>query len=68
MKQDQVVYRQIALPVSAFDHLKDYQRDTERRTGSRLTNSEALAAILKEHQQLTEARVGRGHDEATTDR
>ena len=61
MKQEQVVYRQIALPVSAFDHLKGYQRATEGRGGKRLTNSEALAAILKEHQQFTEARAGRGH-------
>lgn len=61
MKQEQVVYRQVALPVSAFDHLKQYQRDTEGRSGKRLTNSEALTAILKEHQQLTEARAGRDH-------
>lgn len=61
MKQEQVIYRHVALPVSAFDHLKQYQRATEV-SGKRLTNSEALAAILKEHRQLTEARAGRGHD------
>jgi hypothetical protein len=61
MKQEQVVYRHVALPVSAFDHLKQYQRDTQGRSGKRLTNSEALAAILKEHQHLTEARAGRDH-------
>lgn len=59
---EKVVYRQIALPVSAFDYLKQYQRDSEATTRTRTTNSEALTAILREHRQFTiEAREGCGN-------
>jgi hypothetical protein len=34
MKQEQVVYRHVALPVSAFDHLKQYHASaTAKRRG-----------------------------------
>lgn len=49
---EKTVFRSIALPVSAFDHLKDFQREYERRYGSRLTNNQALTIILKQHQQF----------------
>ena len=49
---EQLVFRQVAFPVSAFDHLKDYQRDIERRTGERLNNNQVLARIMAEHKQF----------------
>lgn len=49
---EKTVFRSIALPVSAFDHLKDFQREYERRNGVRLTNNQALTIILKQHRQF----------------
>lgn len=49
---EKTVFRNIALPVSAFDHLKDFQREYERRHGARLNNNQALTIILKQHQQF----------------
>ncbi|UCV22514.1 hypothetical protein [Ferribacterium limneticum] len=48
---EQLVFRQVAFPVSAFDYLKDFQRDIERQTGQRLNNNQVLARILAEHRQ-----------------
>lgn len=53
VRHEAVVFRQVAFPVSSFDHLKDYQRGYEQRHGVRLTNNQALARILKEHQQAS---------------
>jgi len=50
-----LVYRQLALPVSTFDRIKDYQRTHEARTGQRLTIVQTIAAIVRE-QQLNEER------------
>lgn len=50
---EQLVFRQVAFPVSAFDHLKDYQRCIEQRTGERLNNNQVLARIMAEHRQST---------------
>lgn len=50
-----VVFRQVAFPVSAFDHLKDYLRNYEHKHGVRITNSQALALILAEHKQAAAA-------------
>lgn len=51
MKQQhqKVVLRSFALPVPAFDHLKDFQRAYERHHGIRLTNSQVLTIILDQH-------------------
>jgi hypothetical protein len=46
----QVVYRQLAIPVSTFDRIKDYQRTQETRNGMRLTIVQTIAAIVREHQ------------------
>lgn len=48
---EQLVFRQVAFPVSAFDYLKDFQRDIERQTGQRLNNNQVLARIMAEHRQ-----------------
>lgn len=49
---EKTVFRNIAIPVSAFDHLKDFQRRYERQHGARLNNNQALTIILKQHQQF----------------
>lgn len=46
---EQLVFRQVAFPVSSFDYLKDFQRGYERAHGVRITNNQALALILAEH-------------------
>lgn len=48
---EQCVFRSVAFPVSVFDYLKDWQRAYEQQHGARLTNNQALAIILREHQQ-----------------
>lgn len=55
MNQPQpVVYRQLAIPLSTFDRIKDYQRSHEARNGERLTIAQTVAAIVREHQQNEE--------------
>lgn len=60
-----VVYRQLAIPVPAFDHIKDTQRAREAATGRRWSINETVAAIVAEHQtqqQKTVEREARDHD------
>lgn len=47
------VIRSYALSVDAFDHLKAMQRVYERETGERLTNSQALERVLRDHERTT---------------
>lgn len=47
------VFRSFALPVEAFDHLKDCQRHIQRTEGLHLTNGRLLARLLMEHKALT---------------
>jgi hypothetical protein len=49
--REKAVFRQLALPVSVFDCIKDHQRAHEARHGSRLTISETVSAIVREHRQ-----------------
>jgi hypothetical protein len=49
---EQLVFRQVAFPVSSFDYLKDYQRGIEQKTGQRLNNNQVLARIMAEHRQF----------------
>ena len=51
MRHESVVFRTIAFPVSAFDYIKDFQRQYKLKHGLDLTNNQILAIILKEHQQ-----------------
>lgn len=51
MQHEKTVFRQFALPVSVFDHMKQFQRDYEQRHKVRLTNNEVLTIILKQHQE-----------------
>jgi hypothetical protein len=45
------VFRHIAFPLAAFDYLKDFQRGYEAMYGQSITNNQALAIILAEHQR-----------------
>lgn len=56
MNEEKLVFRQLALPVHAFDYLKDRQRDYESRHGVKLSNSQVLTIILTEHKALTASR------------
>lgn len=47
------VIRSYTLSVDAFDHLKAMQREYERQEGARLSNSQALERILKDHERFT---------------
>lgn len=51
MQYEKTVFRQFALPVSVFDHMKQFQRAYEARHGVRLTNNEVLSIIVKQHQE-----------------
>lgn len=57
-----VVYRQLAIPVSTFDRIKDYQRTHAERTGQRLTIIQTITAIVREHQQIEEHAEQQRHD------
>ena len=50
MTNEQVVFRNIAFPISAFDYLKAFQRTYYQKHRISLTNNQTLAIILKEHQ------------------
>lgn len=43
------VIRTVTIPIPLFTHLKNCQRHIEHVEGRKLTNSEALAAILRQH-------------------
>lgn len=43
------VIRTVTIPVHLFDHLKHCQRQFERQEGRKLTNSQALAILLRQH-------------------
>ena len=53
-KPEQLVFRQVAFPVSAFDYIKEFQRGYEKTNGVRLNNNQILAVILAEHKHMTE--------------
>lgn len=52
MRNEKTVFRQFALPVSVFDHLKQFQRDYQAKHGVRLTNNEVLGIIVKQHETM----------------
>lgn len=63
-EKEKVIYRSVAIPVSAFDLLKEFQREYERKHGVRLNNNEALTIIIKQHRKFIEEGVVHGwnHD------
>lgn len=50
MQNVKSIFRNFSLPLPAFDHLKQFQRRYEQQHQVRLTNSQALALILRQHQ------------------
>lgn len=46
------VIRTVTIPVHLFDHLKHCQRQFERQEGRKLTNSQTLALILRQHRDM----------------
>lgn len=61
------VFRNFALPVECFDHLKDVQRHYRARHGIELTNNDTLALIFMEHREhINAAREGRDNEQSST--
>lgn len=60
MTNQAVVFRNFALPVPAFDHLKDVQRGYEKQHGVKINNNQTLAIILRQHQKMLEEFDGNG--------
>lgn len=56
-EKEKVVYRSVAIPVSAFDILKEFQREYERKHGVKLNNNEILTIIIKQHRKFIEEGV-----------
>lgn len=52
--QQKCVFRNFALPVATFDHLKQFQRSYEKEHSVKLTNNQMLAIILRQHKDLLE--------------
>lgn len=50
-KPEPLIFRQVALPLSTFDYLKDFQRGHLQRTGVHLSNNQCLTLILAEHKE-----------------
>ncbi|MBL8430428.1 MAG: hypothetical protein JNJ95_11130 [Dechloromonas sp.] len=55
MQHQKCVFRNFALPVPTFDHLKEFQREYEQQNKIKLTNSQTLAIILQQHKEQREA-------------
>ncbi|SDI31647.1 hypothetical protein [Propionivibrio dicarboxylicus] len=46
------VFRNFSLSIPTFDHLKHFQREYERQHNVKLSNSQVLAIMLRQHQEL----------------
>lgn len=51
-KREPRVFRSFALPVPAFDHMKEYQRAYHEKHGVWLNNNYILTVILAEHKEM----------------
>lgn len=54
---EQLVFRQVAFPVSSFDYLKEVQRGIAQKSGQRLNNNQVLARIMAEHRDASRKRA-----------
>lgn len=52
--REPLVYRSVSLTVSAFDHLKDYQRRKTVELNRCLDNNQTLSLLILEHKQFIE--------------
>lgn len=50
-KRETLIFRQVSLPLSTFDYLKEFQRGHLQKTGIHLSNNQCLALILAEHKE-----------------
>jgi hypothetical protein len=50
-QSEKAVFRNLALPVSVFDHIKDVQRSQEALQGHRMTICQTVSHIVREHQR-----------------
>jgi cell fate (sporulation/competence/biofilm development) regulator YmcA (YheA/YmcA/DUF963 family) len=50
-QSEKAVFRNLALPVSVFDHIKDVQRAQEALQGHRMTICQTVSHIVREHQR-----------------
>ena len=48
------VFRSFALPILTFDYLKKFQREYQEEHRVSINNNQALAILLRQHQQLNE--------------
>ena len=48
------VFRSFALPILTFDYLKKFQREYQDEHRVNINNNQALAILLRQHQQLNE--------------
>ena len=52
------IYRNLAIPLATFDHLKAFQRHLNATTGRSYTLMEVISTMAQEHQQQELQRVG----------
>lgn len=53
-QREKAVFRNLAIPVSAFDHIKDTQRAIQARTGQHVSLNDTVAHIVRQHKQHTQ--------------
>lgn len=59
-QREKAVFRNLAIPVSAFDHIKDTQRAIQASTGLAIGLNDTVAHIVRQHkQQQTAAHADR---------
>ena len=51
---DKKVFRSFALPIVTFDYLKSFQRRYQDMNCVAINNNQALAILLRQHQQQNE--------------
>ncbi|WP_157205618.1 hypothetical protein [Methylomonas koyamae] len=56
MNQQPKIFRSFALPLAAFDYLKDFQREYESRHRVHLNNNQCLTLILEQHKAGNQGR------------
>ncbi len=50
-QREKAVFRNLAIPVSAFDHIKDTQRAIQASTGLAIGLNDTVAHIIRQHKQ-----------------
>lgn len=50
-QREKAIFRNLAIPVSAFDHIKDTQRAIQASTGLAIGLNATVAHIVRQHKQ-----------------